>query len=481
MRAHEFILIEGQGLRAARPGEVYVDSNGVEFQFTSWNWQFPNTSDLQFKDEDALENGILQATNNKKDRIHWVNSPRGAKSFGYAIFTDKNNQSNQIWIGKFYRQKNPNNTILDKEVSSTVGLTAGGGKSSAIKAQAALQPGNLGLADNRSRNISAISSVVAKHGQGQMLTSAINDAVSNNDIVFVGGAGISSALQDDFCEILAPIAMISDHKEVKGSLANAISDVFASKGVPDISGASIRFPTEQNNPLVDSYIVKNGVELGVSHKGKQGARATITNIWKAKDDASKTPNGKAIIEKFPEAVFILDTCKDQSGLEQPITLGLRYKIIDEIEANALRKAVRDARNPMYQLTGDPANPGKVIRTATQQDLAKVPQDLLRLFNMGGYKGGSYISFLCLARVAHLVRDHINTDSKIDFGEAIRQFLNSSALVQAKSVVSNRGTDARVSSINIVYPPNFKEKAAIESNGYAGTQVKGKFSFSLPTT
>ena len=278
-----------------------------------------------------------------------------------------------------------------------------------------------------------------------------------------------------------PIAMISGHKEVRGSLDNAINDVFVSKGVSDLAGASIRFPMEQNNPLVDSYIVKGGVELGVSHKGKQGAKATITNIWKAKEDAAGTANGQAAIKQFPEAVFILDTCKEESGLEQPITLGLRYRLIDEAEAKALRQAIQDPRNPQYQLTGDPANPSKVMRTPTPQDQAKVPASLARLFNMGGYKGGSYVSFLCLARVAHLVRDHINKDAKINFGEAIRQFLNSSALVQAKSVVSNKGQDARVASINIVYPPNFKQKAAIESNGYSGTQVKGKFSFSLPTT
>jgi hypothetical protein len=55
------------------------------------------------------------------------------------------------------------------------------------------------------------------------------------------------------------------------------------------------------------------------------------------------------------------------------------------------------------------------------------------------------------------------------------------MVQAKSVVTVRGQDALVKIINVVYPPNFQEKAKIESNGYSGTQVKGKFSFSLPTT
>lgn len=101
--------------------------------------------------------------------------------------------------------------------------------------------------------------------------------------------------------------------------------------------------------------------------------------------------------------------------------------------------------------------------------------------MGGYKAGSYVSFLCLARVAALVAEHINSDPEINFGEAIRSFLNSSAMVQAKTVVTTKGKDAVVKSINVVYPPNFQEKAKMESNSYYGTGIKSKFSFSLPST
>jgi hypothetical protein len=311
-----------------------------------------------------------------------------------------------------------------------------------------------------------------------MLSAALNQAASNQPVVFTGGKAIAGALQDDFCEVLAPVAMIAGNSVVTGQLEAAVADVF--KG-GKLDGASITFPPDQNNPLIDSFITKGGVSLGVSHKGKQGAKATITNIWKAKEEAAQNATGQAYIKKFKEAVYILDVCQDSSGLLQPIILAKRYKLIDDAEAAALEEAVKVARDPKYQLAGDPANPNVVIKKPFPADLKKVPPALKRLFLMGGYKSGSYVSFLCLARVAHLVANHINTDPKIDFGEAIRSFLNSSAMVQAKSAVSVKGDDAVLKSINIVYPPNFQEKAKIESNGYSGTQVKGKFSFSLPTT
>lgn len=477
MRAIEF-LSEGSGLRAAKPGEVYVDDQGTEFKFQSWNWQFPADAP-GYTDPAELEQGVLDVVAGDQNKIAWANSPKGNKSFAYAVFASDSGE--EKWVGKFYRAKNPNNTILDKEVKQFLGLSAGsasGGTSAAVKAEAALQPGQLGIADNRARSTGAVIKAVSSHAQGPMLVDALNQAAGGENVVFAGGAGIVSALQDDFCEVLAPVAMIAGHQQVVGQLQQAVADVF--KG-GDLNGAIISFPVEQNNPLVDSYIIKDGISLGVSHKGKQGAKATITNIWKAKEEAAQSRTGQTYIKKFPEAVYILNICKDEAGLIQPITLATRYKIINDAEAAALTNAIQNPRDPKYQLKGNPQNPNAVIKQALPEDAKKVPPALRRLFNMGGYKSGSYISFLCLARVAHLVANHINTDSKINFGEAIRSFLNSSAMVQAKSVVSAKGTDAMLKNINVVYPPNFQDKAKIESNGYSGTQVKGKFSFSLPST
>jgi hypothetical protein len=478
MRAKEFI-VEGSGLKAAKSGEVYADDQGTEFKFQSWNWQFPADAQI-YTTPIELEQGVLDAVNGDQNKIVWANSPKGNKSFAYAIFASDSGE--EKWIGKFYRAKNPNNTIADWEVKQFLGLSAGGKdkkSSSAIKSESALKPGQLGLADNRSRTTGSVIKLVSSHAHGPMLVDALNQAASGDNIVFVGGASMVSALQDDFCETLAPVAMIAGHQQVVGQLQQAIVDVF--KG-GDLGGASISFPVEQNSPLIDSYIIKDGISLGVSSKGKQGAKATITNIWKAKEEAAQNTTGQAYIKKFPEAVYILDTCKVEVGLKQPLILATRYKLISEEEAAAMEEVIISPRDPKYKLSGDPSiNPNAVNKRVTPEDAKKVPPVLRRLFNMGGYKSGSYVSFLCLARIAHLVAEHINTDPKIDFGEAIRSFLNSSAMVQAKSIVSAKGSDAMLKSINVVYPPNFQEKARIESNGYSGTQVKGKFSFSLPST
>jgi hypothetical protein len=476
MRFHEIkTLLEGTGLRGGKTGEVYADRDGTEYEFQVWDFKYPNNAP-SFQTPLQMQAAIEQIQQeNPEVEIRWVNSQTNrTKAFAFAKFKAENNK--EVWLAKYFQTASPTNTIYDKEAAA-VNLTASSG-SAAVKANVNLQPGQLGVADGRPRNVAAILKIVGDHDQGTMLVNAVTEAMNGSAIVFEQGAAIKSALQDDFGEILAPVAIISGHTIVNGPVQQAINDIY--KG-GDLKGATIMFPPEQNNPLIDSFIIKDGIQMGVSHKGKQGAKASITNIWKAKEDAAQNKTGQAYIKKFKEAVAVLDICKQQGQAEQPITLAERYNLISDSESKTLRKLMTEPMADNLRLEGNPESPNAVVKVATAEDLAKVPRALRRIFNMGGYKRGSYVSFLCLARIAALVAEHVNSDPTINFGEAIRSFLNSSAMVQAKTIISAKGQDALVKSINVVYPPNFQEKAKMEANSYYGTGIKSKFSFSLPST
>ena len=64
------------------------------------------------------------------------------------------------------------------------------------------------------------------------------------------------------------------------------------------------FPEGQNNPLVDCYISKDGIQMGVSLKGKTGANASISTYGKPKNPAQKTQTGLTYIKQYAEAVHI---------------------------------------------------------------------------------------------------------------------------------------------------------------------------------
>lgn len=480
MRFREFNLLEGQGLRAASPNEIYVDADGTQYFFQEWDFKYPNDAPAFQSLDDTVAAAEEIAKANPQVDIRWLAEPsRVSRSFGFAKFQSDPQQQpvKQVWLGRYFKAVNPNNTIQDKHAIE-LGLSPDNKKSSAVKAKSNMQPGDVGVADNKARRIPAIINTVSKHEQGDMLVKGLQAAAEGQQIVFEGGAGQVSALQDDFCEVVAPVAIIKGHPVIRGPIDIAIQDIF--KG-GDIEGGAVVFPPDQNNPLVDAFILLGKMQMGVSHKGKQGAKASITNIWRAKEEAAKTQTGKAYIEKYSEAVAILDICKQQGQAVQPITLAERYKLIKPEEADVLKKLMKNPMDESLKLTGDPANPKGIVKQATPEDMKKVPEAMKRIFTMGGYKPGSYVSFLCLARVAKMVADHINSDPSIDFGEAIRSFLNNSAMIQAKTIASTNGDDAVVKQINVVYPPQFKEKATMEANAYYGTGIKSKFSFSLPST
>jgi len=468
------VLAEGQGLKAAAPGEIYVDRDGTEYSFVVWDFKYPNDAD-RFETPEEVNAAVEEITRtNPKADIRWINQPGRGRAFGFAKFQAEDKR--EIWLGKYFQKVNPTNTIKDGEATA-VSLSPSKG-SAATKASVNMQPGQLGVADGKTRSVQGIIAEINNHEMSDMLTRATQEAAKNEPIVFVAGAQYASAIQDDFCEVLAPVALIGRHSVVNGPMDQAVADIF--KG-GDLKGAGIMFPEGQNNPLIDAYIIKDGIEMGISHKGKQGAKASITNIWKSKEEAAKTQTGQAYIAKFANAVEILDICKEQGQAIQPITLAEKFNLISAQESAKLKELMQNPMAEELKLVGNPQAPKAVVRQATPEDLQKVPNELKRIFTLGGYKPGSYVSYLCLARIAAIVAQHINTDPEIDFGEAIRSFLNSSAMVQAKTIVGAQGEDAVVKSITVVYPPNFQEKAKIESNAYYGTGIKSKFSFSLPRT
>jgi len=251
------ILSEGQGLRAAAPGEIYVDRDGTEYSFVVWDFKYPNDID-RFETPEAIDAAVEEITRtNPKADIRWINQPGRGRAFGFAKFQAEDKR--EIWLGKYFQKVSPTNTIKDGEATA-VSLSPSKG-SAATKASVNMQPGQLGVADGKTRSVQGIIAEINNHEMSDMLTRATQEAAKNEPIVFVAGAQYASAIQDDFCEVLAPVALIGRHSVVNGPMDQAVADIF--KG-GDLKGAGIMFPEGQNNPLIDAYIIKDGIEMGIS-------------------------------------------------------------------------------------------------------------------------------------------------------------------------------------------------------------------------
>jgi hypothetical protein len=484
MRYREFIP-EAKGLKYGTPGEIYQSQDGTQYFFKQWHSDFPPGPETQYPSSEDAKIAAEQVVgqNLPNNKVFWIggNNPTNRmKSFVFAEFESQNGVA--VKIGKFVTSKGPNNTIYDKEVRDIAGLTkysASGQKNVwAVKGELSVKPGELGIATGNPISISDINLIVKKHKNGEMLSPAIVSAATQKEIIFPGGAPFRQALEDDFCEVIAPIAIIKNNPSLTGHVEEALSDIFNNE---DISGASVKFPVGMNAPLVDSYIVsKSGKTLGVSSKGKQGAQATSTVLVKARDEAIKI-HGPAILAAFKNASDILDIIENNTSIMGPIVLAEQFNLISDVESNKLKELLVNPTNPKranplaksteFTLTGD-----------RDIDIKKVPPELGRLFNLvPNYQSGSFVPYTCLAGLAKLVAQKINTDPKINFAEAAKTILNHSAMVQAYSTVVADDNNAKVKQINIVYPPRFKGNTKIESNCYHGKGIETKLKIKLPST
>ena len=135
------ILSEGQGLRAAAPGEIYVDRDGTEYSFVVWDFKYPNDMD-RFETPEAVDAAVVEITRtNPKADIRWINQPGRGRAFGFAKFQAEDKR--EIWLGKYFQKVSPTNTIKDGEATA-VSLSPSKG-SAATKASVNMQPGQLGV------------------------------------------------------------------------------------------------------------------------------------------------------------------------------------------------------------------------------------------------------------------------------------------------------------------------------------------------
>ena len=484
MRFNE-IISEAKGLKYGAPGEIYQSTDGEQYFFKKWNSDFPPGPEIQYPTVIEAKNAAAIATkqNLPNNTVFWIggNNPTPRmKSFVFAEFESASGKS--IIVGKFVTAKSPNNTIYDKEARDVAGLTkfnASGQKNVwAVKGELKLKPGELGLATGIPLSVSDIERTVRSHKDGAMLGSAIISAYSKKEIIFETGAPWRQAIEDDFCEVIAPIAILIGHSAVVGHINEAMKDIFNNE---DIKNASVKFPIGMNAPLVDSYIVsKSGKTLGVSSKGKKGAQATSTVLVKARDEAVEL-HGDIITKTFKNASDILDIIENNTSIMGPIILAERFNLISNSESSKLKELLLNPTNPNrsnplaksmeYTLSGD-----------INADIKKVPKELQRLFKLvPGYQSGSFVPYTCLAGLAKLVATKINTDPQINFSEAAKAILNHSAMVQAYTTVTADENNAQIKQINIVYPPQFVGNTKIEANSYHGKGIETKLKIKLPAT
>lgn len=485
MRFYEFksTILESAGFAPKIPASFkaeFTSNDGKTYKWVENNLGtngFPQDTRIAYETVEEMAEAIAEVEQQLGQQIQFIKNAGTNRSFGFMGFENTQDPNDKIYIGTYAKgkvqEKQPN--LRQNEIIQA-GLQIG--TKAQVNAKAKLGPKDVGVADGGLHDISSVSTIIdtydGKSGMNGMLSRAKNDLINGNPVAFVDGKDIRNGIQNDFCEILSPIVLYQ-HLTNKGNqninisgnpgnaIENSLSNILGPTGA-QLNGKMI-FPPSATNPLVDSFLETNqqGQRYGISHKGKKGAKATITNIYSA---MKKSPD--AVLEKFAKAKEILELIigARPAYLEQPIQIARHFDIITDIQEQLVREIY--SKRGSYKFDSGP----------TPEHEKMVPEELLEIYKWGTYRAGGNLGNLLLANIAKRVADIINSDKDINFSAATKAFLDSADFVQINSFVSIKGNDAVYDKIIVTYPPIFEGNIAIWGGAYDSTRAEA-FKFSIP--
>lgn len=225
------------------------------------------------------------------------------------------------------------------------------------------------------------------------------------------------------------------------------------------------YPAEQNNPLCDSYLIApNGLEIGISSKGADGANASVKNLKDTIDKLRETDPSNPILTENKKAVEVVEYLgsKEVSAIKGPIELAKKEKLITEQQANIL-----------YELH----------QTRSQAQNIEDYPEMQNIYDAFGFKNDPEnlrkfrLRFGLLANVAKMVAAHYN--NMPEFQEGGIKLLNQSSIVQAYTFTKRDGDNVVVTRINTIYPPNFQGTIKLDGGkNYTGNANVGKIAFTF---
>lgn len=450
-------LAEGVGLANRKPGEKFKNSVGdvVTFQgleFYPESGRFATPEELQAGVDSVLATKQIDAT-----QIHWVNTPnKSAGAFSLATFTGED--GTPYYLGRWSGANSPNraqNKFAHDDIPGGFKYQSGAG----VKENTGYKPSEIltQFQDNTPESI--LQQIVAKFGDGSDEAVAAQTFISSDIPCKIPKGNMNpDAFRDYFCEMLQPIALVMG-KNVTGNAAEAADIFFGSSGYAD---CTISFNTNTIGGLYDSLLVNpDGRQIKLSSKGKNGASASVTNLLKSVEELANTPNGKQLLNKHQEVIEILNIINRDGHFGAPLTLAVKYKIIDPKEAAQIPKL--KGLGPKDTVVGAGILSPKLEKLYTNRK-SKDPKRVIPLEHM-------------TASIAYNVADYVNKNT--DFGKAASEILNNAALVQVYTNTSVSADTITITKMDAVYPSKTVTGVYLDaSKVYFSTGGKGNFTFTI---
>jgi hypothetical protein len=446
-------ITESKGLANRKPGAVFKNSAGDQITFVDLSF-FPEGGGRL--EPEQLDDAVQQITGQLGD-VQWQNTKTGRVG-GFAI-AQFDSETGPLYFGFFLGEVKSN--PVDNNIKNQVGDYRFAG-AAAAKTQAKMTPQDL-LVNKTNLTVKDIMLQLSESlGTESPLYYVAHQVAMNAGFPIEVTASESlsfTGFRDYFCEILQPIAL--QNGNYKGNAAEAAQIFF---GEPSFKNTTISFDSAKNAGLSDSVLeLPDGRYVKVSSKGEKGAEASVKNLL---DEVENVQNPE-LLEKYSDVIDLISTIRESGQAGAPLSLGVRYKIIDESDAEfikSLRKFKPIPLNSIKDVTVSGVKPSKNIINLALSRNTKNPNSVALYYHL-------------MAAVAHKVADKINDST--NFSQAASEILNNGALVQMYTNAKQSGNKWILEGFKTVYPSKAVTGVVISAGkNYSSTDIKGNFTFKI---
>ena len=450
--------MESRGLAARKPGDAFQNEHNDKDQMFFRHIQFWPSEGGAFEEEE-LPQAVDKVENQFNQQIHWENNM--PKKGGFGIITFDTSSGEVRMYGRYFQSIKPNHEENKWAKIDGYKLQT----KSAKKATAGLMPQDILTNENDLTGDDVVDQIAAKFGDTHPLTMAASKVNAGDPFPLVIPAVEDmsfEAYRDYFCELLHPIAL--QRNLVLGEASKAEEEL-----IPDSSYAecTINYGGSKTEGLSDSILVTpDGQTVKVSSKGAKGAAASIKNLLDAVEKLESM--GKTeLLEKYEDAVDIIRTVKKGGTKMAPVSLAVRFGIINAGDAYTV--------NDLLEMTKK-----QKVDFDTPVDSGFISGTLAELYNDRGVRDPSKVNpyFHLLAAIAHKVAEYVNENT--DFSDAASALLNNAALVQVYTEgATNTGGEWTIKQFRADYPSEAVTGVQFSAaKGYYSTDIKGNFTFKI---
>jgi hypothetical protein len=498
MRFFEFLLVEAQGGMWDR---MLEKKSGASIQFLNGNQTYELVDvavfpqDQRLKYEPDPENPEALATDSMKLDIDQYLQEQGAavqkyigakNNSGAAMVVIIGDQNKKIAFVKFVKEKKSVHPPIYWQTSvftqDTGWSQTGKGRSATAKAAEVkispydfVKPGRYqinALPDMIAQNLNARPDTYPQNLKVG-LPALIDDLINNTGPV-PNLEQYADQVEVVFGESAAPIALALN-KRVSGSYSDAEQNLLGPLGLAWSDFTEVSFGAF-GEKIGDSFLYSGETKIIISSKNKTGgAPASLTGAMETIDKyPEEFGQGTKFYEKYSPILSTFEVLHKNQAIPGVLAACVLQQIITEEEKDFIvsiygkgtgtKEELKTFPNLMTVYLAKQFLGSQQINKAGDLVTAKIGVDL----NNAKFQMGYHL----LGNCAKLLKFKLNENSSLmtDFFKAV---LNKSQMVQVYTDTERSAKGIRFKDFNVVWPPTFTGKIAIESDHYTSNAKPSK--------